>query len=72
MVEKDLTFCELLNGDIDILCGWVNFRNKSCAFVPAHFDLFIVLGYRLQTVSLSGPRFIVLLPIYFSTTRVPI
>jgi hypothetical protein len=30
MVEKDPALCEHLNGDIDVLCGWPNFRNKSC------------------------------------------
>jgi hypothetical protein len=43
-VERDLTLCELLNEDVDILCGWLNFRNKSCIFVPTHFDLLIVLA----------------------------
>jgi hypothetical protein len=43
-VERDLTLCELLNGDVGILCGWPNFRNKSCVFVPIHFDLLIVLA----------------------------
>jgi hypothetical protein len=32
-VERDLTLCELHNRDIDILCGWPNFRKKSCVFV---------------------------------------
>jgi hypothetical protein len=43
-VERDPTLCELLNEDVDILCGWLNFRNKSCIFVPTHFDLLIVLA----------------------------
>jgi hypothetical protein len=43
-VERDLTLCELLNVDVGILCGWPNFRNNSCAFVPTHFDLLIVLA----------------------------
>jgi hypothetical protein len=29
-VERDLTLCELHNGDIGILCGWPNFGKKSC------------------------------------------
>jgi hypothetical protein len=29
-VERDLTLCELHNRDIGILCGWPNFRKKSC------------------------------------------
>jgi hypothetical protein len=33
-VERDLTLCELHNGDIGILCEWPNFRKKSCVFVP--------------------------------------
>jgi hypothetical protein len=32
-VERDPTLCELYNGDIGILCGWPNFRKKSCVFV---------------------------------------
>jgi hypothetical protein len=32
-VERDLTLCELHNGDIGLLCGWRNFRKKSCVFV---------------------------------------
>jgi hypothetical protein len=33
-VERDTTLCELHNEDIGILCGWPNFRKKSCVFVP--------------------------------------
>jgi hypothetical protein len=33
-VERDPTLCELHNGDVGILCGWSNFRYKSCVFVP--------------------------------------
>jgi hypothetical protein len=29
-VERDLALCELLNGGVGNLCGWVNFGNKSC------------------------------------------
>jgi hypothetical protein len=43
-VERDMALCELLNGDIDILCVWLNFGNKSCIFVSIHFDLLIVLA----------------------------
>jgi hypothetical protein len=32
-VERDLTLCELPNGDVGILCGWPNFGKKSCVFV---------------------------------------
>jgi hypothetical protein len=32
-VERDPTLCELHNGDVGILCGWPNFRKKSCVFV---------------------------------------
>jgi hypothetical protein len=32
-VETDLALCELHNGDVDILCGWPNFRKKSCVFM---------------------------------------
>jgi hypothetical protein len=33
-VERDTALCELHNGDVGILCGWSNFGNKSCVFVP--------------------------------------
>jgi hypothetical protein len=32
-VERDPAICELHNGDVGILCGWPNFRKKSCVFV---------------------------------------
>jgi hypothetical protein len=32
-VERDPALYELHNGDIDILCGWPNFRKKSCVLV---------------------------------------
>jgi hypothetical protein len=28
--ERDPALCELLNRDVSNLCGWSNFRNKSC------------------------------------------
>jgi hypothetical protein len=43
-VERDPALYELLNGDVDIFCGWPNFRNKSCVFVPTHSELLIVLA----------------------------
>jgi hypothetical protein len=33
-VERDPALCEVHNGDTGILCGWLNFRKKSCIFVP--------------------------------------
>jgi hypothetical protein len=42
-VERDLALCELLNGDVGILCGCPNFGNKSCVFVPSHLDLPTIL-----------------------------
>jgi hypothetical protein len=33
-VERDSTLCELHNRDVGIICGWPNFRKKSCVFVP--------------------------------------
>jgi hypothetical protein len=33
-VERDPALCELQKEDICILCGWLNFRKKSCVFVP--------------------------------------
>jgi hypothetical protein len=32
-VEGDPALCELHNRDVDILCGWLNFRKKFCVFV---------------------------------------
>jgi hypothetical protein len=42
-VERDPTLCELHNGDVDILCGWPNFRNKSCVFVSLILIYFLFL-----------------------------
>jgi hypothetical protein len=42
-VERDLTLCELHNRDIGIFCGWLNFRKKSCAFVPLILIYFLFL-----------------------------
>jgi hypothetical protein len=33
-VERDSSLCELHNGGVGILCGWLNFGKKSCVFVP--------------------------------------
>jgi hypothetical protein len=43
MVERDPTLCELHNGDVGILCGWVNFGKKSCVFVPLILIYFLLL-----------------------------
>jgi hypothetical protein len=32
-VERDPALCELHNGDVGILCGWLNFGKKSCILV---------------------------------------
>jgi hypothetical protein len=42
-VERDPALCELYNGDIGILCGWLNFRKKSCVFVPLILIYFLLL-----------------------------
>jgi hypothetical protein len=42
-VERDSALCELHNGDIDILCGWLNFRKKSCVLVPLILIYFMFL-----------------------------
>jgi hypothetical protein len=42
-VERDLTLCELHNRDIGILCGWPNFRKKSCVFVSLILIYFLFL-----------------------------
>jgi hypothetical protein len=31
-VESDPALCELLNGNVGIICGLLNFRKKSCVF----------------------------------------
>jgi hypothetical protein len=43
MVERDLTLCVLYNGDVGILCGWPNFRRKSCVFVSLILIYFLFL-----------------------------
>jgi uncharacterized membrane protein len=43
MVERELTLCELHNRDVCILCGWSNFRKKSCVFVPLILIYFLLL-----------------------------
>jgi hypothetical protein len=42
-VETDPAFCELHNRDVDILCGWPNFRKKSCVFVSLVLIYFLFL-----------------------------
>jgi hypothetical protein len=42
-VERDPTLCELPNGDVGILCGWPNFRKKSCVFVSLILIYFLFL-----------------------------
>jgi hypothetical protein len=42
-VERDLTLCELHNGDVGIFCGWPNFGKKSCVFVPLISIYFLFL-----------------------------
>jgi hypothetical protein len=42
-VETDPALCELHNGDVDILCGWPNFRKKSCVFVSLILIYFLFL-----------------------------
>jgi hypothetical protein len=42
-VERDPTLCELHNGDIGILCGWPNFKKKSCVFVLLILIYFMLL-----------------------------
>jgi hypothetical protein len=51
-VERDMALCELHNGDIDILCGWPNFRKKSCVFVSLMLIYFLFL-FRVR----PNPRF---------------
>jgi hypothetical protein len=42
-VERDLILCELHNRDVGIICGWPNFRKKSCVFVTLILIYFLFL-----------------------------
>jgi hypothetical protein len=42
-VERELTLCELHNEGVGILCGWLNFRKKSCVFVSLILIYFLFL-----------------------------
>jgi hypothetical protein len=42
-VEGDPALCEIHNGDVGILCGWPNFRKKSCVFVSLILIYFMFL-----------------------------
>jgi hypothetical protein len=42
-VERDMTLCGLHNRDVGILCGWLNFRKKSCVFVSLILIYFLYL-----------------------------
>jgi hypothetical protein len=42
-VEIDPSLCELHNRDVGILCGWPNFRKKSCVFVSLILIYFLFL-----------------------------
>jgi hypothetical protein len=43
IVERDPTLYELHNGDICILCGWLNFKKKSRVFVSLILIYFMFL-----------------------------
>jgi hypothetical protein len=42
-VERDPALYEPHNGDIGILCGWLNFGKKSCVFVSLILIYFLFL-----------------------------
>jgi hypothetical protein len=42
-VERDPALCELHNGDVGILCGWLNFRKISCVIVSLIMIYFLFL-----------------------------
>jgi hypothetical protein len=42
-VERDLALCKLHNRDVGILSGWLNFKKKSCVFVPLILIYFMFL-----------------------------
>jgi hypothetical protein len=49
---KREALCELHNGDIGILCGWLKFKKKSCVFVPLISIYFLLLFKFVLTYSL--------------------
>jgi hypothetical protein len=42
-VKRDLALCELHNGDIGILCEWLNFGKKYCVLVSLILIYFLFL-----------------------------
>jgi hypothetical protein len=42
-VERNLALCELHNRNVGIVCGWPNFRKKSCVFVHLILIYFLFL-----------------------------
>jgi hypothetical protein len=42
-VQRDSALCQICNRDVGILCGWLNFRKKSCVFVPLISIYFLFL-----------------------------
>jgi hypothetical protein len=42
-VERDPALCELYNGDVGVLCGWLNLRKKSYIFVSLILIYFLFL-----------------------------
>jgi hypothetical protein len=42
-IERDPALCELHNGDVGILCGWLNFGKKFCIFVSLILIYFMFL-----------------------------
>jgi hypothetical protein len=51
-LKRDMTLCELHNGDIGIICGWPNIRKKSCVLVSLILIYFMFL-FRVR----PNPRF---------------
>jgi hypothetical protein len=51
-LERDMTLCELHNGDIGIICGWPNIRKKYCVLVSLILIYFMFL-FRVR----PNPRF---------------
>jgi hypothetical protein len=51
-VEGDLALCQLHNGGIGILCGWLNFGKKSCVLASLILIYFKFL-FRVR----PNPRF---------------
>jgi hypothetical protein len=54
-VKRDPALCELHKGDVGILCGWPNFRKKSCVLVSLILIFFVFLFKICSYLELDQP-----------------